>query len=55
MKLPWTSNHLQIRNFTSVKQQVPYLAKMGFERGHGIRLQAGDPTKNTLMVFTKRA
>ncbi len=55
VKLPWTSNHLQIRNFTSVKQQVPYLAKMGFERGRGLRLQAGDPTKNTLMVFTKRA
>ena len=55
VKLPWGSNHAQVRNFTSVKQQVRYLAKMGFERGRGLRLQAGDPTRNTLMVFTKRA
>jgi hypothetical protein len=55
VKLPWAANHEQIRNFTAVKHQVRYLTKMGFERGRGMRLQAGDPTRNTLMVFTRRA
>jgi len=54
VKLSWEENHAQIRNFTAVKDQARYLAKMGFERGRGMRLQAGDPTRNTLMVFTRR-
>ena len=55
VKLSWDENHAQIRNFTAVKEQVRWLGKMGFERGRGMRLQAGDPTRNTLMVFTRRA
>jgi len=55
LNLPWTQNQAQVRNFTSSKQLEHYLAKMGFERSGGMRLQQKDPTKNTLMMFSKRA
>jgi len=55
VKLSWQQNHDQIRNFTSVAQLEDYLTRMGFVRSPGRRLQAGDPTHNTLMLFTKPA
>jgi SAM-dependent methyltransferase len=55
VKLSWQQNHEQIRNFTSVAQLDDYLGRMGFVRAAGKRLQAGDPTRNTLMLFTKPA
>src|SRR5262249_23925359 len=55
VKLSWQQNHDQIRNFTSVAQLEDYLTRMGFVHSPGRRLQAGDPTHNTLMLFTKPA
>ena len=48
-------NHAQIRNFTSVPELTRYLEARGFARSAGAGLQPGDPTKNTLMLFVKRA
>ncbi len=55
IKLSWAENHAQVRNFTSVRQIERRLAKAGFERTGGVRFQEGDPTRNALMVFVKRA
>jgi SAM-dependent methyltransferase len=53
--LSWEENHAQIRHFRSVKALDEYLATRGFVRSGGERLQAGDPTKNTLLMFVKQA
>jgi len=53
--LPWEENHAQIRHFRSVEALTKYLATRGFTRSGGERLQAGDPTKNTLLMFVKSA
>jgi SAM-dependent methyltransferase len=53
--LSWAENHAQIRNFTSVAELTRYLEQRGFTRAAGAGLQPGDPTKNTLMLFVKRA
>jgi len=53
--LSWEENHAQIRHFRSVKALEDYLATRGFARSGGERLQAGDPTKNTLLMFLKQS
>ncbi len=53
--LSWDENHRQIRNFRSVKELEQSLATMGFARAEGLRLQEGDPTRNALMMFIRRA
>jgi SAM-dependent methyltransferase len=53
--LSWAENHAQIRNFTSAPELTRYLEARGFSRSPGAGLQPGDPTKNTLMLFLKRA
>src|SRR5262245_8538426 len=53
--LSWDENHAQIRHFRSVKALDEYLATRGFARSGGERLQAGDPTKNTLLMFVKQS
>jgi SAM-dependent methyltransferase len=53
--IPWAENQAQIRNFTSVSDLTRYLEARGLSRTGGSALQDGDPTKNTLMLFVKRA
>jgi len=53
--LSWEENHAQIRNFRSIQGLDAYLATRGFVRSGGERLQAGDPTMNTLVMFTRQA
>jgi SAM-dependent methyltransferase len=53
--LSWDENHRQVRNFTSTKTLEQYLETKGFVRSGGTRLQDGDPTKNALMLFLRRA
>lgn len=53
LKITWTDNAVQIRNFTSAPQLEEALGQAGFERSTARRLQAHDPTRNTLMVFVK--
>jgi hypothetical protein len=55
VKLTWRDNHEQIRNFQSIAWLEQYLAARGLERSGGTGLQAGDPTRNTLLMFVKRA
>lgn len=54
LSISWEENHTQVRNFTSVQQLAHYLSQRGFDRTGGAQLQDKDPTKNTLMLFTKR-
>lgn len=51
----WNVNQQEIRNFTSTVQLVPYMEKLGFKfnADNGQLLQAGDPTRNALLMFTK--
>lgn len=51
--IPWNRNEAQIRNFRSVTDLTQYLESRGFRRQKAVRLQAGDPTQNTLMAFTR--
>ena len=53
LKITWTDNSAQIRNFTSVPQLEQVLGAAGFEKTKARALQAHDPTQNTLMVFVK--
>lgn len=52
-KITWEDNAAQIRNFTSVDELSVVLAATGFTVSPYRRLQADDPTRNTLMLFTK--
>jgi hypothetical protein len=51
--IPWDRNEAQIRNFRSVADLTQYLESRGFRRQKTVRLQAGDPTQNTLMAFLR--
>lgn len=50
---PWRTNEEERRNFYSLDFLVSMMAEAGFRVGHERLLQEGDPTKNTLMLFTK--
>ena len=51
--ITWDDNAAQIRNFRSLGDLTTYLEARGFARAEPVRFQAGDPTKNGLMLFTK--
>jgi SAM-dependent methyltransferase len=53
--LSWRENHDQIRNFKSIAELDSYLGARGFRRTGGAELQHGDPTRNTLLLFSKTA
>jgi len=53
LKADWTDNQQEIRHFTSLAQLRSYLEARGFRSEAGELYQAGDPTKNALMLFTK--
>jgi len=51
--ITWDDNAAQIRNFRALADLTAYLEARGFRRAEAVRFQAGDPTKNGLMMFTK--
>jgi len=53
--LPWRENERQVRNFTSIAELQAILEANGFERAGGLRFQEGDPTRNAMLLFVKRA
>jgi FAD/FMN-containing dehydrogenase/uncharacterized membrane protein YhaH (DUF805 family)/SAM-dependent methyltransferase len=51
--VPWEADNREFKSFRSIDEWSGYLTERGF-RDHGPRLrQAGDPTDNLLMAFTK--
>ncbi len=50
----WDDNEAQIRNFRSLSDLRDYLEARGFARADRIEFQQGDPTRNGLMLFTKK-
>ncbi len=50
---PWRTNEEERRNFYSLEFLVSMMAESGFRVSPARLLQEGDPTKNTLMLFTK--
>lgn len=52
-ELPWETNDSEIRNFTSIAQLEALLIAKGFQKDDRRLLQDGDPTRNTLIRFTK--
>jgi SAM-dependent methyltransferase len=53
--IEWNDNAAQIRNFRSLADLRDYLETRGFERADRIEFQQGDPTRNGLMLFTKKS
>ena len=51
---PWEYNKSETRNFYSLKFIVSYIEKLGFRYENKKVFQAGDPTLNALMLFTKK-
>lgn len=49
----WEYNHQEIRNFYSLDFICEFVEKIGFKFNGKTVFQAGDPTKNALMIFTK--
>jgi SAM-dependent methyltransferase len=52
--ITWDDNAAQIRNFRSLVDLRDYLEARGFVRADRVEFQQGDPTKNGLMLFTKK-
>jgi hypothetical protein len=50
---PWSVNERELRNFYPLEFIVNFLTRHGFAAQPGRLLQAGDPTQNTLLTFTK--
>lgn len=50
---PWRTNEEERRNFYSLEFLVAMMAEAGFQAAPQRLLQEGDPTKNTLVLFTK--
>lgn len=53
VELTWAENAAQLRHFRSVGEWDALLAGHGFTRQPGAQLQDGDPTANTLLLYTK--
>lgn len=53
LNISWEKNLAEIRNFTSISEIADKVAGYGMVAESSRLLQAGDPTKNTLMVFSK--
>lgn len=53
--ITWDDNTAQIRNFRSLVDLRDYLEARGFQRAERIEFQQGDPTRNGLMLFTKKS
>jgi SAM-dependent methyltransferase len=53
--VPWEKNEKELRYFKPIGAIRDYLAKMGFEKAAEPLYQHGDPTKNALMLFVKKA
>jgi len=53
LDVSWEKNLAEIRNFTSISEIADKVSSYGVTADSSRLLQAGDPTKNTLMVFTK--
>ena len=50
----WEYNSSEIRNFYSLKFICDFIENLGFEFTEKTLFQNGDPTKNALMIFTKK-
>lgn len=50
---PWRTNEEERRNFYSLEFLVGMMAEAGFQVAPQRLLQEGDPTRNTLLLFTK--
>jgi len=53
LNVPWKTDAMEIRNFTSVGEIEDVLAGAGLRLAGEKLLQEGDPTQNTLMLFIK--
>ena len=53
LKISWDKNLAEIRNFTSMDEIAQKVSSYGVVADHKRLLQDGDPTANTLMVFSK--
>lgn len=53
VELSWEENNAQFRHFRAVSDWDALLANHGFTRQPGAQLQDGDPTANTMLLFTK--
>jgi len=49
----WEYNNREIRNFYSLSFIINFVEEIGFKFDKRTLLQEGDPTKNSLMMFTK--
>jgi len=49
----WEYNNNELRNFYSLSYIIEFIEKIGFKFEQRSLFQAGDPTKNALMLFTK--
>ena len=53
LDVSWEKNLAEIRNFTSIDETASKVSSYGVVADNSRLLQDGDPTKNTLMVFSK--
>lgn len=53
--IDWQANEKELRYFLSLNEIEAYLGKMGFARSGETLYQSGDPSKNALMLFVKKA
>ena len=53
LDVSWDKNLAEIRNFTSIDEIADKVSQYGLTAHSDRLLQDGDPTKNTLMVFSK--
>jgi hypothetical protein len=51
----WQGNEKELRYFLPLTEIESYLSKMGFARTGETLYQSGDPSKNALMLFVKKA
>ncbi|MDH5545012.1 MAG: class I SAM-dependent methyltransferase [Gammaproteobacteria bacterium] len=50
---PWKANEVELRNFYSLDYIIHFLEKLGLRYDGRVFFQAGDPTRNGLMSFTR--
>lgn len=53
-KETWETNEKEIRNFYSLDFIIKFIENLGFKFENRTLFQEGDPTKNALMLFTKK-
>lgn len=52
-EIPWQDNEVEVRNFLPLGSLITLLESKGFRSDDRRLLQEGDPTRNTLLRFTK--